>query len=171
MKKIHFPLMLMMILMVISCSKGEEEMLRNRITSIELDLSSIEYPYNVIEENGKTKCYIIDIPCKETSINLKLKDVNIVFLYEIKTGIYDNISNEYMWYNSVMPYTMPGFKNENNYYWTFNSDFGNYDMTDEYVLKCQITENNNNSIRTTMLVLDYVAQQSCSVIFRQTPNL
>ena len=171
MKKLHFALMLMMSLMVISCSKEEEEMLRNRITSIELDLSSIEYPYNVIEENGKTKCYIIDIPCKETSINLKLKDVNIVFLYEIKTGIYDNISNEYMWYNSVMPYTMPGFKNENNYYWTFNSDFGNYDMTDEYVLKCQITENNNNSIRTTMLVLDYVARQSCSVIFRQTPNL
>lgn len=171
MRKLHFALMLMMSLMVISCSKEEEEMLRNRITSIELDLSSIEYPYNVIEENGKTKCYIIDIPCKETSINLKLKDVNIVFLYEIKTGIYDNISNEYMWYNSVMPYTMPGFKNENNYYWTFNSDFGNYDMTDEYVLKCQITENNNNSIRTTMLVLDYVARQSCSVIFRQTPNL
>lgn len=171
MRKLHFALMLMMSLMVISCSKEEEEMLRNRITSIELDLSSIEYPYNVIEENGKTKCYIIDIPCKETSINLKLKDVNIVFLYEIKTGIYDNISNEYMWYNSVMPYTMPGFKNENNYYWTFNSVFGNYDMTDEYVLKCQITENNNNSIRTTMLVLDYVSQQSCSVIFRQTPNL
>lgn len=171
MKKLHFALMLMMSLMVISCSKEEEEMLRNRITSIELDLSSIEYPYNVIEENGKTKCYIIDIPCKETSINLKLKDVNIVFLYEIKTGIYDNISNEYMWYNSVMPYTMSGFKNENNYYWTFNSVFGNYDMTDEYVLKCQITENNNNSIRTTMLVLDYVAQQNCSVIFRQAPNL
>lgn len=171
MRKLHFALMLMMSLMVISCSKEEEEMLRNRITSIELDLSSIEYPYNVIEENGKTKCYIIDIPCKETSINLKLKDVNKVFLYEIKTGIYDNISNEYMWYNSVMPYTMSGFKNENNYYWTFNSVFGNYYMTDEYVLKCQITENNNNSIRTTMLVLDYVAQQSCSVIFRQTPNL
>ena len=94
MRKLHFALMLMMSLMVICCSKGEEEMLRNRITSIELDLSSIEYPYNVIEENGKTKCYIIDIPCKETSINLKLKDVNRVFLYEIKTGIYDNISNE-----------------------------------------------------------------------------
>ena len=171
MRKLHFALMLMMSLMVISCSKEEEEMLSNKITSIELDLSSIEYPYNVIEENGKTKCYIIDIPCKETSINLKLKDVNRVFLYEIKTGIYDNILNEYMWYNSVMPYTMPGFKNENNYYWTFNSVFGNYDMTDEYVLKCQITENNNNSIRTTMLVLDYVAQQNCSVIFRQTPNL
>lgn len=171
MKKLSLIFPILLSVLVMSCSKEEDFPLVNTHSSIELDLSTIEYPYNVIEEDGKTKCYIIDIPCENTSINLKFKEINSVFLCEIKTGIYDKISNEYIWQNSVVPFALPSFEYENHFDWKFNSVFGNYDMTEEYVLKCKIPEHKNSSIQTTMLRLDYAGQRNCTVIFRQTPNL
>ena len=82
MKKLHFAVMLVISLVVISCSKEDERPLVNITTSIELDVSSIGYPYEIIEEEGKLKCYVIDIPCEETIVNVEFAKIKDVSLWE-----------------------------------------------------------------------------------------
>ena len=171
MKRLNFVVMLMMSLVVISCSKEDERPLVNITTSIELDVSSIGYPYEIIEEEGKLKCYVIDIPCEETIVNVEFAKIKFASLWELQTGVYDKYSSRYIWHNRICPDSTIGLEYLGDYYWKFESVFGDYSITEDYVLKCHIPEHKESSIKATKLALSYSSLQGCSIIFRQTPNL
>ena len=126
-----------------------------------------------VEEFTKqnAKCYVIDIPCEETIVNVEFAKIKFASLWELQTGVYDKYSSRYIWYNRICPDSTIGLEYLGDYYWKFESVFGDYSITEDYVLKCRIPEHKESSIKATKLALAYSSLQSCSIIFRQTPNL
>ena len=80
----------------------------------------------IIEEEGKLKCYVIDIPCEETIVNVEFAKIKFASLWELQTGVYDKYSSRYIWYNRICPDSTIGLEYLGDYYWKFESVFGDY---------------------------------------------
>lgn len=169
--------------LIMSCSKEEDFPLVNKCSSIELELSSIGYKCEIINENdNKTNSYLIDIPCEGAAINLIVKsevDARLK-IASIDIGCYNN--NKFDFFNHIIPEKMSGFKYvphsvsesgriDECFFWTFNSEIGNYSHTEFYKLKCEIPEHDGRDTKIISLSLESLMLNSCTLIFRQTPNL
>jgi hypothetical protein len=141
MKKLHFAVMLMMSLVVISCSKEEPEIPVGMPTSpLELDLSSVGYTYERVNEDDEhCSHYVIYLPKTEAEVEIKSNRDEIV-LEGLSLGYY--YSHEYTPYLIIHNLLeMEGFQwlDDKQYLWEYKADFIQLASYSRNSLYCKLT--------------------------------
>ena len=144
MKKIYFVVMLMMSLVVISCSKEEPEIPVGMPTSpLELDLSSVGYTHERVNEDDEyCSHYVIYLPKTEAEVEIKSNRDKIV-LEDLRLGYYSSYSSQK--YNPYLIisnfYELEGFQwlDKKQYSWEFKTDFIQLASYARNSLYCKLT--------------------------------
>ena len=145
MKRLHFAVMLMMSLMVISCSKEEPQIPVGMPTSpLELDLSSVGYTHERVNEDDEhCSHYVIYLPKTEAEVEIKSNRDKIV-LEDLRLGYYysQEYNPEYNPYLIISNYyELEGFQwlDDKQYLWEYKADFIQLASYSRNSLYCKLT--------------------------------
>lgn len=147
MKRLNFAVMLMMSLVVISCSKEDDEYLQdNSGIPMELDMSSVQYPYQRIDKGEDYfSHYIIELPLEETEVFLK-PNTNLTQLelgvFKVGRFVEPNIYTAETWVNpeSSIWFNLTGPENHPWDSFEFKSPLGDVCVYDDCSFACRLTE-------------------------------
>ena len=141
MKRLHFVVMLVISLVVISCSKEEPEIPVGMPTSpLELDLSSVGYTYERVNEDDEhCSHYVIYLPKTEAEVEIK-SNRNKIVLADLRLGYYS--SQKYTPYLIMYSFReMEGFQwlDDKQYLWEYKADFIQLASYSRNSLYCKLT--------------------------------
>ena len=141
MKKIYFVVMLVISLVVISCSKEEPEIPVGMPTSpLELDLSSVGYTYERVNEDDEhCSHYVIYLPKTEAEVEIK-SNRNKIVLADLRLGSYSlQKYNPYLIISNF--YELEGFQwlDDKQYLWEYKADFIQLASYSRNSLYCKLT--------------------------------
>ena len=141
MKRLHFVVMLVISLVVISCSKEEPEIPVGMPTSpLELDLSSVGYTYERVNEDDEhCSHYVIYLPKTEAEVEIK-SNRNKIVLADLRLGSYSSQKyNPYLIISNF--YELEGFQwlDDKQYLWEYKADFIQLASYSRNSLYCKLT--------------------------------
>ena len=141
MKRLHFAVMLVISLVVISCSKEEPEIPVGMPTSpLELDLSSVGYTYERVNEDDEhCSHYVIYLPKTEAEVEIK-SNRNKIVLADLRLGSYSSQKyNPYLIISNF--YELEGFQwlDDKQYLWEYKADFIQLASYSRNSLYCKLT--------------------------------
>ena len=140
-KLIYFVVMLVISLVVISCSKEEPEIPVGMPTSpLELDLSSVGYTYERVNEDDEhCSHYVIYLPKTEAEVEIK-SNRNKIVLADLRLGSYSSQKyNPYLIISNF--YELEGFQwlDDKQYLWEYKADFIQLASYSRNSLYCKLT--------------------------------
>lgn len=199
MKRLNFAVMLMMSLVVISCSK-EDQMPpvyeRDTIESdtvvsdtiegdypvglqykqMYLDTCEIKFPFDTIPMGGDNHWYFyqIEIPREGAEFTLTTEDPEFK-LGDITLGTFKGIVKEYKdysWWYYENPF-LEGrleFLDDGWRRWKYDTEIGYFEHKEHFKLECRIPKSEEKGNKVTAISLGDPTTKGCLVVFLQKPE-
>ena len=173
MKKLHFAVMLMMSLVVISCSKEDDYPVGLQYKQMYLDTCGIKFPFKMLPMGGDNHRYFyqIEIPREGAEFTLTTEDPEFK-LGDITLGTFKGIVkeyNDYSWWHYEIPFQEGEleFLGDGWRRWKYDTEIGYFAHKEDFKLECQIPKSEEKVNKVTAISISDPTTKGCLVVFVQ----